>query len=176
MGKLIFILGGARSGKSSYAVKLARQLSKKVVFVATAISQDKEMRKRIKLHRISRPKEWKLIEEGKEISSILPKLGNKYEIILIDCLGLAISNFLADGLKDRQIQTRIKRLLADLLKVNLTTILVSNEVGSGVVPTNLLARRFRDLMGLANQMIAKKADEVILMQAGIPIKISALSL
>jgi len=171
MKKLILILGGARSGKSTYAVKLTKKLSKRVAFIATAASLDEEMKKRIKIHKASRPRQWKVIEEGKDISSVLPKLNNKYEVVLIDCLGLLVSNLLADNLKDKEIAVKIKKLIAAILKSRFTTILVSNEVGSGIVPDNFLARRFRDLLGAANQVIAGKADKVILMQSGIPIVI-----
>lgn len=169
MKKFVFILGGARSGKSSYAVERAKKLKKKVAFIATATSPDREMKERIKLHKVSRPRQWKLIEEGKEVSSILSKLNGKYEVVLIDCLGLLISNLLESNLEDEEIKRRIKKLINATLKVNLTTILVSNEVGSGIVPVKPLARRFRDILGLANQMMAKKADEVIFMQSGIPV-------
>lgn len=173
MKKFIFILGGARSGKSSFAVELAKKLKKKVTFVATATAFDKEMSQRIKLHKVSRPKNWNLIEETKEVGSILPKLENKYEVVLIDCLGLVVSNLLADDLKDKEVEGKIKKLIDTILNVKLTTILVSNEVGQGIVPGNPLARRFRDLVGIANQMAAQKADEVIFMQAGIPMKIKS---
>ncbi len=171
MKKLILVLGGARSGKSSYAVELAKEFKKKVVFIATATSSDEEMAKRIALHRNSRPKQWKLVEEGRDISAILPALKDRYEVVLIDCLGLLVSNLLADDLTDDEIEKRIKKLVEAILKIDVTTIVVSNEVGSGIVPMNALARRFRDLLGLSNQMIAKKADEVIFMRAGIPVRI-----
>lgn len=172
--RIILILGGARSGKSRYAVELAEQLSKKVVFIATATLPDEEMNERIKLHKSFRPKYWKVIEEAKEVASILPQLKEKFEVVLIDCLGLLISNLLADNLKDKAIERRIKRLINTISKVKITTILVSNEVGSGIVPDNPLARRFRDILGLANQIVAEKADKVIFMQSGIPIKIKGV--
>jgi len=171
MEKFIFIVGGAKSGKSRYAVNLAKAFKKKVVFVATATSSDEEMKQRIKLHKNLRPVHWRLIEEGKDISAILPELKKKYEVVLIDCLGLLISNLLAENLGDKEIEKRIKNLIGIVRKVNLITILVSNEVGSGIVPRNPLARRFRDLLGSANQMIAEEADEVVFMQSGIPITI-----
>jgi len=167
--KFIFISGGARSGKSSYAVERAKKPKRKVAFIATATSPDREMKERIKLHKASRPKQWKLIEEAKDVSSVLSKLKGKYEVVLVDCLGLLISNLLESNLDDKEIERRIQKLIAAILKVNLTTILVSNEAGSGIVPANPLARRFRDILGLANQMMAKKADEVIFMQSGIPV-------
>ena len=169
MKKFVFILGGARSRKSSYAVERAKKLEKKVVFIATATSPDREMKERIKFHKISRPRQWKLIEEGKDVSSILSKLNGRYEVILIDCLGLLIANLLESNLKDREIERRIEKLINTIVRINLTTILVSNEVGSGIVPANPLARRFRDILGLANQTMARKADEVIFMQSGIPV-------
>jgi len=169
MGKIIFLLGGARSGKSKYAVSLAKKVAKNVAFIATCVCPDEEMKERIKLHQTLRPRHWKLIEEGRNINSVLVNLKNKYEMVLIDCLGLWISNLLADNLDDKKIEAKMKKLINAILKVKLTTIVVSNEVGSGIVPNNPLARRFRDLLGLANQMIAKKAGKVILMQSGIPI-------
>lgn len=171
MKRSIFILGGARSGKSSYAVDVAKRLKKRTLFIATATSFDEEMKKRIKLHKISRPRHWKLIEEGKEINSVLIKLKNKYEIILIDCLGLWVSNLLAEDLTDKEIEKKINKLVKSISKFKVITILVSNEVGTGIVPGSPLARRFRDLLGMANQMIAKYSDEVIFMQSGIPMKI-----
>ncbi len=171
MGKIIFILGGVRSGKSSYAVDLAKKLRKKTAFIATCTSPDSEMKQRIKTHKKKRPRYWKLIEEGRDINAVLFKLNDKHELVLIDCLGLLISNLMAEGLKDKMIETKLRRFVNVLPKFNLTIILVSNEAGTGVVPDNPLARRFRDLLGMANQMIAKKADEVILMQSGIPITI-----
>jgi len=171
MKQFILILGGARSGKSSYAVELAKKLKKRTVFIATATVSDSEMKKRIELHKKSRPRQWKLIEESKDISLVLLKLGDKYEVVLIDCLGLLVSNLLADKLNDKVIEMRIKKLINALTKRSSTAIIVSNEVGMGIVPLNHLARRFRDLLGLSNQMIAKKADEVIFMQSGIPMTI-----
>jgi adenosylcobinamide kinase/adenosylcobinamide-phosphate guanylyltransferase len=168
MGKLILILGGVRSGKSIYAVELAKDFKKRVGFIATCTFLDKEMMERIKKHQRLRPRHWKLIEEGRDITTVLVNLQGKYAVVLVDCLGLWISNLLADNSEDKEIEKKIKELLSVISRIEITTILVSNEVGSGVVPDNLLARRFRDLVGLANQMLAEKADKVIFMQAGIP--------
>ena len=171
MGKIVFILGGARSGKSSYAIKLAKGLRKKTAFIATCVLHDSEMKKRIELHKKSRPRHWKLIEEGRNIGSCLANLKNEYEIILIDCLGLWISNLLSDNLTDRGIEKEIARLSKSISRLNVNILVVSNEVGGGIVPDNLLARRFRDLLGQANQTMAKIADEVIFMHSGIPLTI-----
>ncbi len=171
MKKFILIVGGARSGKSRYAVEMAKKAGGETVFIATATPCDREMEERIRLHKLARPSHWKLIEEPRDISSILPELKDKYEVVLIDCLGLLISNLLAEDLEDREIEKVLEKLVGTIQEAGLTTILVSNEVGSGIVPENPLARRFRDLIGFANQMAAEKAGEVILMQSGIPIKI-----
>ncbi|MBZ9577983.1 bifunctional adenosylcobinamide kinase/adenosylcobinamide-phosphate guanylyltransferase [Patescibacteria group bacterium] len=171
MRKFIFILGGARSGKSRYATKLARDLSRKVAYIATCINPDGEIKKRIKLHRDSRPRYWKIVEEGKDIGLLFDKLKNKYNVVIIDCLGLFVSNLLLEDLTDNGILRALRKLTPRISRSKAVTILVSNEVGGGIVADNLLARRFRDLLGLANQMFAKEADEVIFMQSGIPLKI-----
>jgi adenosylcobinamide kinase / adenosylcobinamide-phosphate guanylyltransferase len=170
MKKVVLVLGGVRSGKSNYAVEYAKKF-KKVVFIATAIAFDKEMKERIANHKLSRPEHWGLIEESKNISKVLPQLKDKYEIALIDCLGLWISNLLTDDLSDKDIQDRIDNFVKAIKKSDINVVLVSNEVGCGIVPDNLLSRRFRDLIGFANQMLAKNADEVIVMHAGIELKI-----
>jgi len=171
MSELILISGGARSGKSSYAVELAKRCGTQVVFIATGAPSDAEMKKRIALHRASRPQHWKLMEEGKDIAAILPALKGTCEVVVIDCLGLLISNLLADNLDDEEIERRIEQLVDAVRTIDFTTIIVSNEVGSGIVPMHALARRFRDLLGLSSQMIARKADQVIFMQMGIPVLI-----
>ena len=171
MKRLILVLGGSRSGKSSYAIELAKSFKKRAAFIATCAFLDKEMTERIKKHRRSRPKHWRLIEEPRDIQRALIDIQKKYDVVIVDCIGLWISNFLVDNLEDKEIENKIGGLLTAISKINITAILVSNEVGGGIVPDNLLARRFRDLVGLANQMIAKKADDVIFMQAGIPLVI-----
>lgn len=172
MKKLVFILGGARSGKSRYAVSLAKKNKGKAVFIATATPLDIEIKERIQLHKISRPRSWKVIEESKDIGAVLRTLDKSYSTALVDCLGLWVSNLLMDKIKDRTIDKKIKELINAILKARVSTVIVvSNEVGTGIVPGDPLSRRFRDMLGLANQSIAEKADEVIFMQAGIPVKI-----
>ncbi|MFH1305993.1 MAG: bifunctional adenosylcobinamide kinase/adenosylcobinamide-phosphate guanylyltransferase [Candidatus Omnitrophota bacterium] len=169
MKKFVFILGGARSGKSGYAVKLAKKIRKKTVFIATAVASDKEMAERIALHRASRPRQWKLIEEGSEINLALAGIKSRYGVVLIDCLGLLISNLMAGGLEEKDIEKKIKKLISTVQTTAAVVLVVSNDVGGGIVPENALARKFRDVLGRANQMMAEKADEVIFMQAGIPV-------
>lgn len=171
MKKFILILGGVRSGKSHYAVEVAKKTSKRVAFIATCTSPDAEMKERIKRHRASRPRHWKIFEAGKDIKSIFANLEEGYEVIIIDCLGIWVSNLLMENLKDPQIFKILKELTQVISQSGFTTILVSNEVGCGIVPDNSLARRFRDIVGFANQMMAAAADEIFLMSAGIPLKI-----
>lgn len=172
MSKIIFVLGGARSGKSRHAVKIAKEIGKKTVFIATAAALDEEMRKRIRLHKNARPKNWGLIEEPVDLSGALLGLKPACGTALIDCAGLWISNLLMAGMKDAVIEKRIKELSSCILKSKAgVVIMVSNEVGEGIVPGDPLSRRFRDLVGLANQIIAAQADEVIVMHSGIPVKI-----
>jgi adenosylcobinamide kinase/adenosylcobinamide-phosphate guanylyltransferase len=171
MREVILISGGARSGKSSCAVELAKRRGTRVAFIATGTASDAEMKTRIEQHKRSRPPQWTLIEEGKDIAATLPALKDKYEVVVIDCLGLLISNLLADNLDDEEIERRIGQLRDAIRTVDLTTIVVSNEVGSGIVPMHALTRRFRDLLGLSNQMLARQADTVIVMHMGIPVVI-----
>ena len=170
MGKIIFILGGARSGKSTYAIELAKRLDKKVAFIATCMPLDGEMKKRIQLHKKKRPPHWQTFEETKDIASLTKKLDSRFNVVIIDCLTLFISNLLSEGLSDRAIEVRINKMLKALLFARHTSIIISNEVGLGIVPNNPLARRFRDLAGKINQMIAQKADEVFFMISGMPLK------
>jgi adenosylcobinamide kinase/adenosylcobinamide-phosphate guanylyltransferase len=171
MRKFIFIIGGARSGKSGFAVRIAKKIGKKVLFIATCVPRDEEMKARVRLHKRSRPAGWKVIEENKEIPARLADEKDKFEAVIIDCLGLYISNLLLRGMTQKKIEERIESMARALSNRKATAILVSNDVGSGIVPDNPMARRFRDLAGVANQMIARYADTVYFMQAGIPIKI-----
>lgn len=167
MGKIIFILGGARSGKSSYAMNLAKSTGKRIVFIATCIPTDSEMKQRVRLHKKSRPATWKLVEEAVDIDSALRKAKTGCDAILIDCMGLFISNLMAVESSDKKIEEKARQVIEQIKKSASGVIVVSNEVGMGIVPDNPLARRFRDLLGRVNQMIAKEADKVITMYAGI---------
>lgn len=171
MKKFIFISGGSRSGKSRLAVESAKKLAGPTVFIATAEALDGEMKERIRKHREERPKDWALIEESRNIHQILSEIKDRYNTLIIDCMGLLVSNLMADGMSDAEIIDRIKNMFTSLRKSDLTLILVSNEAGMGIVPDNALARRFGDLLGSANQISAEIADEVILMCSGIPVYI-----
>jgi adenosylcobinamide kinase/adenosylcobinamide-phosphate guanylyltransferase len=167
MRKFVFILGGARSGKSSYAANLAKSYGKRIVFIATCIPVDSEMKKRVKLHRKFRPSTWKLIEEDIDIDDALRKVKSKCDAILIDCIGLFVSNLMAVEPNDEKIEKKVWQVIKQIKKRSSDVIVVSNEVGMGIVPDNPLARRFRDLLGKANQILTQNADTVIMMHAGI---------
>lgn len=171
MKNITFILGGARSGKSRLAVKLANQKNKKVAFIATCQALDDEMRGRIKAHQKNRPKKWTTFEEPLDIAARIKKIGHKFDIILIDCLTLWASNLLLMESSEAKIKNEIKKILSALQKTEASSIIVSNEVGLSIVPTNILARDFRDIAGSINQIVAQKAGRVIFMMAGIPMEI-----
>ena len=170
MAKITLILGGARSGKSTFALSLAKK-QKRVAFIATCQALDKEMKKRIKLHKESRPKHWQTFEEPKELASLLVKISNTFDCIVIDCLTLLASNLILAGQKEKDITENFKVLLAQLKKEKTRVIIVSNEVGLGVVPANKLSRDFRDITGRLNQVVAQEADHVFFIAAGLPLKI-----
>lgn len=171
MGKIIFLLGGARSGKSQFAIKLAKKDARKVAFIATCVGLDREMEKRIRLHKRNRPINWQTFEAPKDIALLLKKIGSKFEIIIIDCLTLLVSSFLLKGLKEEDIEKKINKILDTLKRTKAKSIIVSNEVGLGIVPENKLARDFRDIVGRINQIVAKESNQVFFMASGIPIKI-----
>ena len=180
MSKITFIIGGARSGKSAFAQRLANE-HKHVCYIATAdtsqVSQadDDEMMKRIKDHRDNRPSNWQTIEAPLEIDKAISGLNRKLDIVLIDCITLYISNMLLNNETEDTVEEYIKEAIDRLCKVckkiSPHVIMVSNEVGYGIVPDNPLARKFRDIAGHANQLIAKEADSVFLVTAGIEMKI-----
>ena len=172
MNKITLILGGARSGKSSYALSLAKRY-KKVAFIATCQGLDKEMRERIRLHKEARPKHWQTFEEPKELKKLLGKINNSFDCIIIDCLTLLVSNLILAANSQEQIIEEVEEVLFILNKKKARIILVSNEVGLGLVPVNKLGRKFRDIAGKVNQMVAKNADKVFFIVAGIPLKIKA---
>lgn len=171
MKKITFILGGARSGKSRQAVKLANQKNQKIAFIATCQPLDDEMRRRVKAHQKNRPKNWKTFEEPLNLAARVNKIGAKFDMILIDCLTLWTSNLLLMEMSETKIKNEIKKTLSALRKTKADSIIVSNEVGSSIVPANLLARTFRDIAGTINQIVAREADHVIFMIAGIPMEI-----
>lgn len=168
--KIILVLGGARSGKSDFANKLATGISSRVIYVATGQPLDAQMHERISMHKNKRHKNWRTIEEPLNPSGVIKRLP-KARVILLDCLTLLVSNLLLADKSHQDIYKQARTLIKTARFKKDILIVVSNEVGMGIVPDNALARDFRDAAGKVNQLIAKAADEVYLMVAGIGMKI-----
>ena len=175
--QLIFVLGGARSGKSSFAERLAQQ-GERVLYVATAEALDDEMRRRIDVHRRQRPADWDTLEEPLALPFAVASKLPGYDTCLLDCLTLWISNHLLAREDDPDAESEILAAAAELLEVyeqsSATWIVVSNEVGLSVVPASPLGRTFRDIQGRVNQMFAARADRVYLLVAGLAMDLKAL--
>ena len=173
--KCIFILGGARSGKSRYAQELAGKLGAKVLFVATGEALDEEMQARIDEHKKARPASWRTLEVATDIGKQIEKQIGDAGVVIIDCLTLLVSNLLGDGLDyptaEKRVMVEMNQLVACMDRLDASFIIVSNEVGMGLVPETRLGRLYRDLLGKVNQLIAQRANEVYLMVAGIPIRV-----
>jgi len=176
MAKTIFITGGARSGKSRFAEELAQQFGAPLGYLATAQALDDEMEERVKKHRLRRGDVWLTIEEPLHLSQAIARCDGTCKAVLVDCLTLWLSNLLfhyEEQGKDAEtcIMEDVRRLAATLREMRTPVIVVSNEVGQGIVPENRLARRFRDMAGQANQLLAAMADEVHVVISGIPLKL-----
>jgi adenosylcobinamide kinase / adenosylcobinamide-phosphate guanylyltransferase len=163
------LLGGARSGKSHYAQQLGAQ-AERVVFVATAQAGDDEMRRKIDLHRHSRPQHWQTVEEPLALAEAIVHHGPACDLLIVDCLTFFAANLLqAQGNEQSSEQASIDALCLSLASPPCSVVLVSNEVGSGVVPEYASGRRFRDLLGEINQSVARVASNVLLLVAGLPL-------
>src|SRR5689334_18381057 len=168
-GRVVLIVGGVRSGKSRYAQQLAAT-GERVAFIATAEDRDEEMAQRVARHRAERPSTWTTIEAPVEISDALLSCHGKFDTIVIDCLTLWASNLMEHEQQDAQrVAPHIDRLVRTLSRISSTIILVSNEVGSGIVPDTEMGRFYRDVLGSINQRVAAVADEVLLLVAGCPL-------
>ena len=159
---LTFLLGGARSGKSSLAVRLALDWTGPVTVIATAEARDEEMAERIRLHREERPAAWTTIEEPVALDAALTRVATG-EGVVLDCLSLWVANLLE---RREDVQAHNERALALIRPRTAPTVVVSNEVGLGVVPTSELGRRYRDLLGRVNAQWAAAADEAAFVVAG----------
>ncbi|HLC18231.1 MAG TPA: bifunctional adenosylcobinamide kinase/adenosylcobinamide-phosphate guanylyltransferase [Thermodesulfobacteriota bacterium] len=168
--KFVFVLGGARSGKSDFALRLSDDLSGRKVFFATAEPLDDEMRLRIERHRDSRGEKWETVEEPVDVVEGIRAVDGG-GVVVLDCLTLWLTNLMGAGLGDEEILSRVKALSEACASSGASIVAVSNEVGLGVVPENRLARRFGDLSGTANRLMAEAADEVYFLTAGIPVKV-----
>jgi adenosylcobinamide kinase/adenosylcobinamide-phosphate guanylyltransferase len=176
MAKTIFITGGARSGKSCFAEDMAQRLGAPLGYLATAQPIDNEMAERIMIHQERRGNGWHTIEEPLHLSRTLAENDGMYHGILIDCATLWLSNLLmhyenAGEDAETRIMDDVRTFSDTLRKIETTVIIVSNEVGMGIVPENRLARIFRDIAGKANQFLAAQADEAWIVVSGIPLKL-----
>ncbi|HTI15948.1 MAG TPA: bifunctional adenosylcobinamide kinase/adenosylcobinamide-phosphate guanylyltransferase [Dictyobacter sp.] len=187
--RLVVILGGARSGKSTFAERLALQSGRRVAYIATALASDDDMRDRIARHQAQRPTVWRTIEEPLQLATTVQEAALHADVILLDCVTIWLSNWLfmqGDGaaIQDDAVSAQhydsalqeISRLLAVIASwdAQKTLLLVSNEVGLGIVPSYASGRIYRDILGLVNQRLAAAASQVYLMVAGLGVDIKRL--
>ncbi len=178
MKKMILLLGGARSGKSSFAQKIAREIGDEILFVATAEPGDDEMVMRIRQHQAERPKSWRTIEAPLKVGNAIANGWQGEKGVILDCMTVLAGNIVAgEGEKasDTQIEMLLNEEVQGILKtyhrIEATWIIVSNEVGLGVVPAYPMGRIYRDALGRVNQQLGSIADEVLFLVAGLPMKL-----
>ncbi len=185
MGKIILITGGARSGKSSYAEEKAKKIGSKVMYIATAVPFDSEMKDRIRKHQIRRPENWVTYEGYENLYKIIDEVGQNYQCVILDCVTVMITNIMFNypGFSvnkldfsiinkiEEHIMNQIYKLMEKAKEKNITLLMVTNEVGSGIVPNSKVGRVFRDIAGRVNQVTAKQAQEVYFLVSGLPMKI-----
>lgn len=165
----MLVLGGAKSGKSDYAETVIKQLTPPYIYIATAQVLDPEMQKRVELHRERRSDLWETIESPFELAGTLRRLHGNGRPVLLDCITIWLSNLLCFSSTDPQ--PALDDLCRAVSMADHPLVIVSNEVGSGIVPENALARKFRDLAGTANQMLARTCPAVVLVTAGLPMRL-----
>lgn len=171
MAKVIYITGGARSGKSRLAEELAAGFGAPLGYIATGRAGDAEMTQRIARHRARRGPAWHTIEEPEDLAGAIGAHQGSCKALLVDCITLWLTNLLLKGEDAAPLLAEVEALARLFTSLDIPLILVSNEVGMGIVPENALARAFRDLAGEANEMLAKAADEVYVMFSGVPLKL-----
>jgi len=173
--KLIFVTGGARSGKSAFALNLANSMGKRKCYLATAQALDSEMEERIARHKAERGLDWDCVEEPLLVANKIEGIKGRYDVILFDCLTLWVSNIMHQAPNSELPTSNLHQAVAALISAcktsGSTVIVVSNEVGLGIVPDNSLARQFRDMAGTANQLFAEAADEAYFVVSGIPMRL-----
>jgi adenosylcobinamide kinase / adenosylcobinamide-phosphate guanylyltransferase len=183
MGRLCLILGGARSGKSAYAQRLAQEWGgDHVLFIATAEAWDEDMAQRIARHQQERPAAWRTVETPRQVGRAIALHLYDTPVVLVDCLTLLVSNTLLHcgtspdpTAAEAAVQEEVTELVQTCQMTAATYIVVSNEVGLGLVPDNPLGRLYRDLLGRANQTLAARAEAVYFMVAGLPVDVKALA-
>lgn len=176
MAKLVLITGGARSGKSSYALNLAETFGSERLFIATCPSIDAEMAERVRRHKVERQgRGWATVECEMELATVFGQQARAFQVVLLDCITLWVNNVLYShdhsgiNVNDHLIGQLCEEWLDTTINYPGTVICVTNEVGLGIVPDNALARKYRDLVGTCNQIIGGRADEVIFVSCGIPL-------
>lgn len=180
--KNVLLTGGARSGKSHYAQELAVNSGEEVLFVATAIAGDDEMKQRIEQHRRSRPSSWRTLEVSRHVGNQISQNVKEAKVVIIDCMALLINNIFSESgdmasgdidiqLLEQKVISEISELIDCIEHVDAGFIIVTNEVGTGLVPADRMSRLYRDLLGKANQLLAQQVDEVYLMVSGLPVRI-----
>jgi len=170
MSHITFVTGGSRSGKSRYALNCAMRSSPRA-FIATAIAFDQEMKDRIAAHQAERGDTFQMVEEPTNLADAVAGLGTEASIALIDCLTVWLGNLMHEHGDDRGAFPEVEAFLGMLDNPPLDLVIVSNEVGMGIIPENAMARRYRDLAGSLNQQVARKADTVVFVVSGIPMVI-----
>ena len=165
------VLGGARSGKSRYAVEQAAESGSRVAFLATARALDGDMAGRIARHRAERPARWTTLEEPQDLVAACRRAATTHDLILVDCATIWVSNLMERGDDDAAVLAAVDDLAKLMRERVIPFLIVSNEVGEGVHPPTELGRRYRDLLGFVNQRLAAAADRVTLMVAGIPVPV-----
>ena len=172
MKEITFVIGGCRSGKSTYAMQTAEKIpAEQKIFVATCVPRDDEMKRRVARHQKERSQTWVTVEAPLNLPEAILQNSRSGDVVLVDCLTLWVSNLLMETGDESKIEEAISQFIKAIEKAAGPVVLVSNEVGTGIVPENALARQYRDIIGRVNQAVAKTADKVIWMVAGIPVTI-----
>ena len=184
MSKIILVTGGARSGKSSFAESLCKDRNNSTAYIAKSVAFDYEMKERVRKHQESRPQEWKTYEIYKDIYKIIKEISQKHSTVILDCITLLVNNLMfVDGIDidtateqeinelEDYIKDQVTKLIEEVKKTDLYFVMVTNEIGLGVVPGYKLGRVYCDFVGRVNQMLGKLSDEVYFTVCGIPTKI-----
>jgi adenosylcobinamide kinase/adenosylcobinamide-phosphate guanylyltransferase len=170
--QLVFVTGGCRSGKSRYALQTAEKIAAtRKIYIATCAPQDDEMQQRVARHQKERGPNWVTVEAPLHLPQVIVENSPGAHVILIDCLTLWTSNLMLATHDETLLKNKMEQLVQALVAADCPVVVVSNEVGSGIVPENRLARRFRDIVGWLNQSVAACADRVVWMVAGIPVTV-----